>query len=79
MLEGALHQELLKASAALGSALKHGLLSQEVVVAAGGGAEDGRGSNTFLQNLHRDLKPEGLIEETLVERIVFLFSIRRGL
>ena len=61
------------------NALKHGLLSREVVIAMGDGAEDGRDFHTLLRDLEDELKPEGLIEETLVERIATCYwRLRRA-
>jgi hypothetical protein len=62
------------------NALKHGLLSKEVVIQAG----DGKESKTDYMNMHarlwRDLQPVGALEEILVEKIsICYWRLRRVL
>jgi len=62
------------------NALKHGLLAQEVVIAAGDGRENRAQFNTLLARLFDDLQPEGILEEILVEKIaVSYWRLRRVL
>lgn len=60
------------------NALKHGLLSKEVIIQAG----DGKESETDYRNMHaqlrQDLQPIGALEEMLVEKIaVCYWRLRR--
>lgn len=61
------------------NALKHGLLAREVVIKSGDGAERAEDFYAFLTDLLADLKPVGLVEETLVERIATCYwRLRRA-
>lgn len=51
------------------NALKHGLLSKEVVITTGDGAENHQEFDTVLTGLNDHYKPVGSIEEMLVEKI----------
>lgn len=51
------------------NALKHGLLAREVVILDGDGAETEADFDALLADLSDELRPRGVIEETLVERI----------
>lgn len=55
--------------AAKWNALKHGLLAKEVVIEQGDGKESKTEFRALLQALIDDLRPEGVLEEMLVERI----------
>jgi len=61
------------------NALKHGLLAKEVVITIGEGAENPEEFNALLQDLKTQLKPEGTLEEMLVEKIsVAYWRLRRA-
>ena len=51
------------------NALKHGLLAKDVVITGTDFTENRAEFDAFLADLCSELKPQGLIEETLVERI----------
>ncbi len=51
------------------NALKHGLLAKDVVITGTDFNENRAEFDAFLADLCSELKPQGLIEETLVERI----------
>lgn len=51
------------------NALKHGLLSKELVISQGDGKEDANEFATLLNDLCNELSPQGTIEEILVEII----------
>ncbi len=51
------------------NALKHGLLAKEIVVDAGDGAENHDEFQALISDLVEQFKPEGTIEEILVEKI----------
>ena len=60
------------------NAMKHGLLSKEIVIDAGCGEEDEKEFNTLQSQLHEELKPVGIVEEMLVEKIaVCYWRLRR--
>lgn len=60
------------------NALKHGLLSMEVVIAAGDGKESAEEFEQLLQGLADELRPVGTVEEMLVEKIaVGYWRLRR--
>ncbi len=62
------------------NALKHGLLSKEVVITAGDGRESKSEFKTLLTHLQEDLRPHGVLEEMLVEKIaVCYWRLRRVL
>lgn len=61
------------------NALKHGLLAKEVVITIGEGAENPEEFNALLGDLNTQLKPEGTLEEMLVEKIaVAYWRLRRS-
>jgi hypothetical protein len=61
------------------NALKHGLLSKEVVITIGEGAENPEEFNTLLNDLNAQLSPEGTLEAMLVEKItVAYWRLRRA-
>jgi len=61
------------------NALKHGLLAKEVVITVGDGAEDPAEFNALLSDLTGQFKPEGTLEEILVEKIaVAYWRLRRA-
>jgi hypothetical protein len=61
------------------NALKHGLLSKELIIRAGDGKEDEKAFDFMLQDLCEELSPEGTIEEMLVERIAACYwRLRRS-
>jgi len=61
------------------NALKHGLLSKEVVITVGEGAENPEEFNALLDDLTAQLRPEGALEEMLVEKIaVAYWRLRRA-
>jgi len=61
------------------NALKHGLLAKEVVITTGDGGENPEEFNALLQALQTQLKPEGTLEEMLVEKIaVAYWRLRRA-
>ena len=51
------------------NACKHGLLASKLLIADGLGAEDAEAFRKLLLNLHRDLAPQGELEEFLAEKI----------
>jgi len=55
------------------NALKHGLLAKEAVLTVGEGAEDPAEFEAVAQDLKRELKPQGVLEEVLVEKIVVAY------
>ena len=55
------------------NALKHGLLSAEVVIEVGDGHEDKTEFKKMFVQLHEDLHPVGVLEEMLVERIAICY------
>jgi len=61
------------------NALKHGLLSAEVVIAAGDGQESRRQFQLLLDQLRRDLQPQGTLEELLVEKVAVCYWRQRRL
>ena len=61
------------------NALKHGLLAKEVVITVGEGVENPEEFNALLEDLKTQLKPEGLLEEMLAEKIaVAYWRLRRA-
>ena len=62
------------------NSFKHGLLSQAVVIDAGDGTESRLEYDALLDQLHDDLKPQGVLEAMLVERIaVCYWRLRRAI
>lgn len=62
------------------NALKHGLLSKEIIIKAGDGKESKAEFKVLLSELREDLQPEGILEEMLVEKIVICYwRLRRVL
>ena len=73
------------------NALTHGLLAREIVIPAGEGTEDAGELQCLLGALRDDLRPNGALEEVLVEKIAVCYwrlrrvhrtevgEIRRGL
>ena len=60
------------------NAMRHGLLSKEVVIRAGDGKESASEFQNLLRALRNDLQPEGVLEEMLVEKIaVCYWRLRR--
>src|SRR5438128_1904528 len=51
------------------NAIKHGFLAREVVITAGGGAENLKEFYTLVEGLGKCYEPVGVIEETLVQTI----------
>lgn len=51
------------------NALKHGLLAKEVVITTGDGAEDSREFDSLVSKLIAELKPVGIVEELLVDKL----------
>jgi hypothetical protein len=61
------------------NALKHGLLAKEVVITAGDGAENPEEFSGLLDDLGKQLQPQGTLEELLVEKIaVSYWRLRRA-
>lgn len=61
------------------NALKHGLLAKEVIVTVGDGAENPEEFNALMEDLSTQLKPVGVLEEMLVEKIaVAYWRLRRA-
>ena len=61
------------------NALKHGLLAKEVVITIGEGAENPEEFNALLSDLMQQFRPEGTLEEILVEKIaVSYWRLRRA-
>jgi hypothetical protein len=61
------------------NALKHGLLAAEVVIPAGDGQENRRQFQLLLDQLRRDLQPQGTLEEMLVEKVAVCYWRQRRL
>jgi len=62
------------------NALKHGLLSKEVVIPTGDGKERKADFQAVLKALQEELQPAGILEEILVEKIaVCYWRLRRAL
>ena len=62
------------------NAVKHGLLSKEVVIKSGDGKENPREFKQLMERFQHDLQPVGVLEEMLVERIVVCYwRLRRAL
>lgn len=62
------------------NAMKHGLLAKEAVIRAGDGKESSTQFDTLLKALVAEFRPEGALEEMLVERIaVSYWRLRRAL
>jgi len=62
------------------NALKHGLLSREVVIPTGDGKESRSDFESLLEALSQELNPVGVLEEMLVEKItVCYWRLRRVL
>ena len=55
------------------NALKHGLLSREIVVQSGEGKESVEDYQCLLASLRQDLQPVGVLEEMLVEKIAVCY------
>ena len=55
------------------NSLKHGLLSQEIVIQSGEGSENGEEYKQLLCRLQQDLEPVGILEEILVEKIAICY------
>ncbi|MCL5671229.1 MAG: hypothetical protein M1423_08045 [Acidobacteria bacterium] len=55
------------------NALKHGLLAREAVIDAGDGAESREEFTNLLTDLSRQLRPVGVLEEMLVEKIAAFY------
>ena len=61
------------------NALKHGLLAKEVVILEGDGAENPAEFDALLADLVDEFQPQGVVEETLVERIATCYwRLRRA-
>ena len=61
------------------NALKHGLLAAEVVITDGDGAERQQDFDRLLADLCADLRPVGIVERSLVERIAACYwRLRRA-
>ncbi len=61
------------------NALKHGLLSQQVVIDTGDGVESLQDFQTLLRRLHAEFQPTTVMEAALVERIATCFwRLRRA-
>ena len=56
-------------AASRSNALKHGLLSKEVVIQEGAGKEDENEFANLILDLLRDCDPQGALEETLVKKM----------
>lgn len=62
------------------NAMKHGLLAREAVICAGDGKESRAEFDALLRSLAAEFRPEGAVEEMLVERIaVCYWRLRRVL
>lgn len=55
------------------NALKHGLLSKEIIINDGEGQEDGKAFQDLHFQLTNDLQPVGVLEEILVEKIAICY------
>jgi hypothetical protein len=61
------------------NAITHGILAQEVLIRAGDGAEDPAELEALLEQFRNDLRPVGVLEEMLVERIAACYwRLRRA-
>ena len=61
------------------NALKHGLLAREAVITSGLAAENPAEFQALLADLREELRPEGVIQETLVERMATCYwRLRRA-
>jgi len=61
------------------NALKHGLLAKDVVIDTPGTTENRADFDALLADLLAELQPQGIIEETLVERIATCYwRLRRA-
>lgn len=61
------------------NALKHGLLAREAVITSGRAAEDPAEFRALLADFRDELRPTGLIQETLVERMATCYwRLRRA-
>lgn len=61
------------------NAMRHGLLSEEIVTGTGDGLEDGREFSALLEALRLDYSPSNTLESLLVERIAWCFwRLRRA-
>lgn len=73
-------QTLVGKQKASRNSFKHGLLSQAIVIDAGGGTESREEYDALLDQLHDDLHPRGALEAMLVERIaVCYWRLRRAI
>lgn len=64
---------------ASGNTFKHGLLAKEIVVDGGDGAEDRQELDRLMIDLKNQFKPQGALEEILVEKIaVAYWRLRRA-
>lgn len=62
------------------NALKHGLLAGEVVIRTGDAEESGSEFEALLASLSDELRPEGMLEEMMVEKIaVCYWRLRRAI
>ena len=62
------------------NALKHGILSELLVIAPSSGKETRRRYNTLLRRLHEHFNPQDIVEETVVERIAICYwRLRRAI
>ena len=59
------------------NAMKHGILTSELLILEGPNAEDARAFNESLGALRQDLAPEGALEDLLVEKIAVCFWRQR--
>ena len=59
------------------NALKHGILTSELLILEGPNAEDARAFNELLAALRQDFAPEGALEDLLVEKIAVCFWRQR--
>ncbi len=55
------------------NAIRHGLLSKDVVLRRSSGEENANEYEALLESLTRDLEPSGTLEELLVEKIAVSF------
>jgi hypothetical protein len=55
------------------NAIKHGILSSEIVIRTGGGAENPAEFQQLLQGLTDYFQPLGIMEELLVQKLAMLF------
>ncbi len=54
------------------NALTHGILAKEALISTGDGREDAEAFHELANSLHRDLAPDGSLEELLVDQLVML-------